>query len=103
MNVNSSKLIVDVYMSPYLILLILEFFPAWLAMFPLWAWFKCYQTTYQPVNQAICILLFCQWYLLIFQIKIIIVIPFLLPFLLSPLPTDMPNAAFSIGALLHIS
>ena len=31
----------------------------------LWASFKCYQNTSQPVNQAICILLFCQFYLVI--------------------------------------
>ena len=34
---------------------------------PIWAWFKCYQITSQPVSQAICILLFCQ---LIFVILI---------------------------------
>ena len=33
-NVNSSKLIKVVYLSPYLVLLILEFFPARLAMLP---------------------------------------------------------------------
>ena len=33
-NVNSSKLIIVVYMSPYLVLLILEFLPARLAMLP---------------------------------------------------------------------
>ena len=31
----------------------------------LWAWFKCYPTTCQPVYQTICILLFCQLYLVI--------------------------------------
>ena len=33
-NANSSKLIIVVYMSPYLVLLILEFFPARLASLP---------------------------------------------------------------------
>ena len=33
-NDNSSKLIIVVYMSPYLVLLILEFFPARLATLP---------------------------------------------------------------------
>ena len=33
-NVNSSKLIIVVYMSHYLVLLILEFLPAQLAMLP---------------------------------------------------------------------
>ena len=28
----------------------------------LWAGFKCYQMTSQPVNLAICMLLFCQLY-----------------------------------------
>ena len=34
LNVNSSKLIIVVYMSHYLVLLILEFLPARLAMLP---------------------------------------------------------------------
>ena len=57
------------YKAPYLLLkLILEFFPARLATLRYDLGKKrseCYQTTSQLVNQAICILLFCQLYLAI--------------------------------------
>ena len=60
-------------MSPYLVLLpILEFFVARLAMLPL---IQCYQITSRPVNQAICIciimpIVFCN----LVSIKCIIVL-----------------------------
>ena len=38
----------------------LDFFPARLATLPNMGWFKCYEITSQPVNQAIFLILFCQ-------------------------------------------
>ena len=50
----------------YCSLAYLDLFSCLIGHATLWAWFKCYQITSQPVNQAICILLFSQLYLVIF-------------------------------------
>ena len=60
-NVNSSKLIIVVYMSPYLVLLILEFFLARLAKQHHGLDSNITQLLDNLiVNQAICILLFAN-------------------------------------------
>ena len=64
-------------MSPYLVLiLIFNFFLPDYLFYPMGSIQMLYQTTSQPVNLAICILLFCQLYLVILlkKIKIIIII-----------------------------
>ena len=61
-------------MSPYLVLLILDFFSCLTSYATPWARFKCYPTTSQLVNQAICVLLFANWILKSCFNKIIIII-----------------------------
>ena len=84
MNDNSSKLIIDVYMSPYLVLLlILEFFPSRLVMlYPIYGLdsnvnkLLANMLTKPAVFHyfASCISLFCQLYLVILSQKKILLL-----------------------------
>ena len=74
-NVSSSKLIIDVYMSPYLVLLlILDFFPDRLAELPYGLDSNVTKLYSQPINQAICILFLPIESCNLVSIKIIIII-----------------------------